>query len=107
MNIRQKIGDFTAKAIKAIENLPTAEVVPKSEVEELSGRYEDLKLMYSDLEKDKDELFAWVNDKKTEVAREIFEALDKLMKEHKEMFFCDWYLYEKYTELRKKYVEDE
>ena len=41
-----------------------------------------------------------------EVAREIFDELDKVVREHKEGFCCDWYLYERYTELKKKYTED-
>jgi chromosome segregation ATPase len=104
---------FTSKWIKEImDNLPTADVVPKSdiydlkamldaavagqetlqkalaeaksEVEEISGEYEDLKLKYADLVKDRNELLAWgghirSTEKvaiKAEAEREIFEAID-------------------------------
>lgn len=43
---------------------------------------------------------------KTEVARVIFEELDKVMKEHKDGFCCDWYLYELIDKLKKKYTEE-
>lgn len=56
----------------------SADVVPKIEVEELSGKYEDLKLKYAELQKDKNELIAWVDDKKSEVAREIFEEIESI-----------------------------
>ena len=41
-----------------------------------------------------------------EVAMEIFDEFDKIIKEHKDGFCCDWYLYEKYAELKKKYTEE-
>ena len=45
----------------------------KADVEEISGKYEDLKLKYAELQKDKDELIAWGNDKKTEVKLDFTE----------------------------------
>lgn len=61
----------------SVKTVPTADVVSKSEVEELSGKYEDLKLKYADLQKDKDELIACGDDKKADVAREIFEEIEE------------------------------
>lgn len=84
-----------------------SDVAPKSEVEELLGRYEDLKLMYSDLQKDKDELFALVNYEKTEVAREIFEEIERLMLDGKigGKYPAKVIHPDKYAELKKKYTE--
>lgn len=89
------------------ENFMTADVVPRSEVEELSGKYEDLKLKYAELQKDKDELIAWVDDKKTEVAREIFEEI-KICMECEYMSYLkayDYTLLTRIEELKKKYTE--
>jgi predicted nuclease with TOPRIM domain len=86
-----------------------ADVVPKSEVEELSGKYEDLKLKYADLQKDKDELIAWGDDKKTEVAREIFEEIEKILPTNMTVngTFYRLYLKDALAELKKKYTEGE
>lgn len=43
---------------------------------------------------------------KREVAREIFAELDKVIKEHKDGFYCDWYMHERYAKLKKKYTEE-
>lgn len=44
--------------------------------------------------------------KVSNVVEEIFKDFDKIMREHKEGFCCDWYMYKKYAELKKKYKED-
>ena len=72
-------------AMSFIDDFPESEVVPKSEVGELSDRYEDLKLKYIDLAKDHGELLDWgghikSKDKaiiRAEVAREILEELER------------------------------
>ena len=43
---------------------------------------------------------------RAEVAREIFEEVDKAIKEHSQGYCCDWYLYELIDKLKKKYTED-
>ena len=43
---------------------------------------------------------------KTEVAREIFEEIDKLIEEHAHGFFDDKYFYSAVAELKKKYTEE-
>ena len=109
-----------------VETAPTADVVPKSEVEELSGKYEDLKLKYAELQKDKDELIAWSNDKKTEaerwrrnleavleeipetkreVAREIFEEIENFIPRFKVGYFSYMSLTDGIAKLKKKYTE--
>lgn len=82
------------------ENFMTADVVPRSEVEELSGKYEDLKLKYAESQKDKDELIAWVDDIKTEVVKEIYEEIDVTWSES--YGACDFF--EQIAELKKKYT---
>lgn len=42
---------------------------------------------------------------RAEVAREIFEDIDKAIKEHSQGYCCDWYLYELIDKLKKKYTE--
>ena len=42
--------------------------------------------------------------KQIEVAREIFEEIDKIVTEHSDGYCCDWYLYELIAELKKKYT---
>lgn len=42
---------------------------------------------------------------RAEVAKEIFEEIDKAIKEHSQGYCCDWYLYELIDKLKKKYTE--
>ena len=51
------------------------------------------------------ELYNAGYQKQSEVAREIFEEIDKVIKEHSQGYCCDWYLYELIAELKKKYTE--
>jgi hypothetical protein len=99
----------TANVVGVLYHLPPADVVPRSEVEELSGKYEDLKLKYAELQKDKNELIAWVDDKKTEVAREIFEEIEKILPTNMTVngTFYRLYLKDALAELKKKYTEGE
>ena len=95
---------------------PTADVVPKTEVEELSNRYEDLMLKHIDLAKDHDELIAWgghikSKDKariRAEIAREIFEEIEKIAMHGVTSFgLCLMSMGEAaFAELKKKYTED-
>ncbi len=93
------------------EDFLTADVVPKSKVEELSGRYEDLKLKYVDLAKDHDELLAWGghirSNEKAEieraVAREIFEEIEKIRA--KEIRRCEVMREKEVTNLQRMYWE--
>ena len=100
-----EFGKQTVMAVDDLQYLPTADVVPKSEVEETTGKYEDLKLKYADLQKDKDELIAWVDDKKTEVARDIFAEIEKYkrspMPECKPVYVIND---SGFSELKKKYI---
>ena len=99
-------------AISFAQTLSTADVVPKSEVEKLSGNYEDLKLKYSDLAKDRDELLAWGSHIKSAeraeiekaVAREIFEEIEKYLTPELTGHFTYRYIRNALTELKEKYI---
>ena len=86
-------------AIKTIKNIPSADVVPKSEVERLKEQIERLQSRNNFLEieyKNQGNLFwARVNGVKSEVAREIFEEIDILGTYNPTL----------YAELKKKYTE--
>ena len=102
---------FTEKWIKEIiDDLPTVDVVPKSEVEELKAIIADHKASEERLE----ELYS---NAKTEVAREIFEEIEKMLenqevvtKNQREKELGDWifhnYIPKKIAELKKKYTEE-
>jgi hypothetical protein len=111
------IGDgmyvINAKAVKlAIDNAPTADVVPKSEVDNLKvllemkeKAYEGLKELY---DTDTEALVKAREKTEVEVAREIFEELKQKRKElwcsgKYTMFEC-WCKAE--DEVKKKYTED-
>lgn len=65
-------NDVCEWAIRTIENMPTADVVPKSEVEELKAIIADHKAS----EERWEELYS---NTKSEVAREIFEEIEKIL----------------------------
>ena len=110
---------FQSTAIYAIREVPTADVVPKSEVEEWQKLYADSQKKW---EKAYEELETKLEQAKTEFAREIFEEIEKAIssmkyntntsrktvkvEELKEQ--VDWVLHEvvpnRLTELKKKYT---
>lgn len=109
--------------INRICGLPYVDVVPKSEVERLNKELDELAEEHSDLIVEKDQLFDMVEKQKIEIEslktanekiywafkkqpREIFEEIDKVIKEHSQGYCCDWYLYELIAELKKKYTEE-
>ena len=85
----KKIYPINAKAVKlAIDNTPTADVVPKSEVERV---YDNLKAVLEERA-----------ETKQEVAREIFEEIERnIINSNFEFMFVN----KKYfAELKKKYT---
>jgi hypothetical protein len=126
------IGDgkytINAKAVKfAIDNTPTADVVPKSEVEELSREYESLaktvnegselirklRSKIDDIKKDRYQLLpdgrlellprTDIDKIKTKLASEIFAEIERNSNYSNFEFVV---LYKKcYAELKKKYAE--
>ena len=93
--------------IRLIKQAPTADVVPKSEVERLEAEVERLKgiltsyaLQYGTAT-DKE---VFLRDAKTEVAREIFAEIEQLLKRTCEKGYCGS-ISDLLAELKKKYTE--
>lgn len=132
---------YPALVKSAIENAPTEDVVPESEVEldeiaykslqelydndvkELSDNNERLRAEVEELTEERDkykkyyfrhEYDKWEAEIKQEVAREIFEKIEKLLcanasgefrEESKSWFdYFDLHLSEDFAELKKKYI---
>ena len=104
INNPYRLAYKTGKTIQEIKEIPTADVVPKSEVEWLYKQVDCLlqEVMYND-----DIAKMKVDEAKAEVAREIFEEI-----ESKKMFLKDCVgnmgivvLFKDIAELKKKYTE--
>lgn len=103
--------------ILTIDRIPTAAVVSKSELEQLQEVNADLneslrlaaeanKDLQAEVDRLRFNLKAVLDERaedKAEVAREIFEELDKKIFHH----IPDLYTFEIYTELKKKYTEEQ
>lgn len=111
--------------VENLENAPTEDVVPRSEVEKakqdvLREVFEKLGVYISqevtiDLKEEAENYrqvikeFAEIeiNRAKQEVAREIFEEIEKILKTHEKYLYCNpslTYVYEMITNLKKKYI---
>ena len=75
---------------------PSADVVPKSEVERLKDKYEIIYQPKGMIEA----------NAKSEVARKIFEEIENFIPRFKVGYFSYMSLTEGITELKKKYLED-
>lgn len=64
-----------SRAISAIRDVPTADVIPRSEYEKVMGVIKEVHRLATEV---KAELPLLVKQTKTEIAREIFEEIDKL-----------------------------
>ena len=110
------------EGVTDIVRIDTADVVPKSEVEELLTRlnnvYVAIDIAEGDvyrLEKENEELkdtnqhlFEFIAEVKREIARDIFEEIDKILlfgTEH--ICSSDYSFYRDYAELKKKYTEEQ
>jgi hypothetical protein len=82
-----------------VNKAPTADVVPKSEVEKLKAIIADHKAS----EERWEELFS---NTKTEVAREFIDAVDSMLNLVCAMTGLELTYLGKYAELKKKYTED-
>ena len=84
-----------------LNNTPTANVAPKSEVKELYKEVDRLSqvVLYNDSFK-ADE----IRDARQEVAREIFEEIDELLSPYGT--YIKTIDLEEYAELKKKYTEE-
>jgi hypothetical protein len=96
-------------ARKLMVDAPTADVVPKSEAEQWYHEYHAIKdelkqekMYHRATEKLADRYCAELQTAKSEVAREIFEEIEREIKNHG---IC--YAQRKIAELKKKYTEDQ
>ena len=94
-------------ARKLMVDAPTADVVPRAEAENYKSIAEHQQKLSIDRYFEIKQLKQELDRAKADVAREIFEELDKVIKEHSQGYCCDWYLYELIAELKKKYTEGE
>ena len=105
--------DFYPALVKrASENAPTEDVVPRSEVESLKAQVKRLKAY--DEERDIQLHQRLVREAKQEVAREIFEEIEKLLDFYSytqliqgevcPISYFDIHLAVDITELKKKYI---
>lgn len=87
------------EVIESLNRQPTADVVPKSE-------FEQLKEYIDDLNDSKEHLCVMLEEARADVAREIFEEIEKLFGGTTMMWLrtTPWQ-WEDYEELKKKYVE--
>jgi hypothetical protein len=85
--------------IESLDRQPTADVVPRSEVEKLEEYIDDLN-------DSKEHLCVMLEEARADVAREIFEEIEKLFGGTTMMWLrtTPWQ-WEDYEELKKKYVE--
>lgn len=90
------------KLLNWLNNQPTAELVPKSEVEKLQEAYNNR--LAKDIQTNAD----FVKYAKAEVAREIFAEIDRLMLDGVigEKYPAKVINPDKYAELKKKYTEE-
>ena len=80
------------KVLEMINQEPTADVVPKSEVDRV---YYNLQAVLEERA-----------ETKQEVAREIFEEIERLMENNEVYFRQTDEMQEEFAELKKKYTED-
>jgi hypothetical protein len=91
-------------AIEEIEKEPTADVVPRAEVDRLQSAYtEQNKALAKYIESSAD----LVSHAKAEVAREIFEEIDAIKKEYARGNIDGNELYIHLYRLEKKYTEEQ
>jgi hypothetical protein len=87
------------QAREIIEDIPTADVVPKSEVERLEQILNSYALQYGTV---KDQQ-AVIDKAKAEVAREIFEEIETLFAVENFRLICNR---QAFAELKKKYTNN-
>lgn len=96
---------INAKAVKcAIEQSPTADVIPRSEVEELARENESLAKTVNEASELIHKLRNQVKKAKAEVAREIFEEIDILVDDWKHSRIQSIQFIAELAELKKKYT---
>ena len=91
--ISERMGIPLGDLVDVFADIPSADVVPKSEVEQWVRECEELQGRLIELEK--------------EVAKEIFEGIDYFVTLYKEGHFSEKSLLECIADLKKKYTESE
>ena len=94
------------KEQEIIKNLQSCIDRQKEEIERLTLSEREA---YKQLERGNERMMAIIAEEREdaikEVAREIFEEIDKVIKEHSQGYCCDWYLYELIDKLKEKYTK--
>lgn len=97
---------INAKAVKcAIEQSPTADVIPRSKVEELARENESLAKTVNEASELIHKLRNQVEKAKAEVAREIFEEIEQTCVDSFGCFYIGA-THGAFAELKKKYTEE-
>ena len=97
-----RITDFALSLIKAVSDAPTADVVPKSEVEDYRHCWQKIHDSYNA------DCLEHYNKGRQEVAREIFEEIEKcLISSDVLPNCCRLADINKIVELKKKYTDGE
>lgn len=98
---------------KALQLAPTADVVPRGEVDKWYHEYHAIKdelkqekMYHRETEKLADKYFNELQTAKSEVAREIFEELDQYIEQNGFGKFYKEYINDIVSELKKKYTEE-
>ena len=98
--VDKRLYTINAKAVAdAIANTPTADVVPKSEVDKIENAYNRA------IRKVNKNAITAIQKAKQEVAREIFEEIEELLKRTCEKGYCGS-ISDLFAELKKKYTEE-
>lgn len=95
-------GETTMKCVEfAIKNAPTADVVPKSEYDEVLSNWQKIRDSYTA------DCIRHYNIGRQEVASEIFEEIDKLyvVNGAESVSILDYRFHKGIAELKKKYTE--
>ena len=88
------------KPFAEISQIPTADVVQKSE-------YDRLEKSFNELKQEAKGYLNRIYGIRADVAREIFDEIDKILKTQEKYLYCNpslTYVYELIEELKKKYI---
>ena len=103
------LAEGFSEAGRVIDKMPTADVAPKSDVDKWYHEYHAIKdelkqekMYHRETEKLADKYFNELQTAKSEVAREIFKEIERVVNYALCVDITDW---SAYTELKKKYTE--
>lgn len=93
------------QTLRLLDETPTEDVVPRSEVERLEQKLKDQDFTNTILRANAHSPV--IERAKQEVAREIFEEIDKILETQEKYLYCNpslAYVYELIAEIEKKYI---